>query len=242
MSCNVWSHWLTCGFQHRRNMHVLRRFQLWFKKGSWWKKGRESQPTLVKFSALQFFSLLDWMIVWESMQTPFVQKNPVVLQFRWVNHLSTLITLQFIQSIPTQDGKTEQTEVHPWYFRFLSFTCRTINLFLSAISIVEFLMFYLDVAVCRPKQLWNKLEWFIMKAFIYLFDTYNRGQKCWENSWKQDYFSQIGCSCKIPSPLLPHSMLNKKFHPRATLYGGGGVWLKVFTRCLPTFKLNIRVL
>ena len=55
-------------------------------------------------------------------------------------------------------------------------------------------------------------------------------------------FLQISCSCKIPSPLLPHSMLNEKFHPRATLYGGGGVWLKVLTRCLPTFKLNIRVL
>ena len=70
----------------------------------------------------------------------------------------------------------------------------------------------------------------------------NRGQKCWENSWKQDYFSQIGCSCKIPSPLLPHSKLNKKFHPRATLYGGRGVWLIIFTHSVPTFKLNIRVL
>ena len=85
--------------------------------------------------------------------------------------------------------------------------------------------------------MWNC---FSLRLWILYF--YNRGQKCWENSWKQDYFSQIGCSCKIPSPLLPHSMLNKKFHPRATLYGGGGVWLKVFTRCLPTFKLNIRVL
>ena len=36
-------------------------------------------------------------------------------------------------------------------------------------------------------------------------------------------FSQIGCPCKIPSPLLPHSMLNKKFQPGATLYGGRGV-------------------
>ena len=72
--------------------------------------------------------------------------------------------------------------------------------------------------------------------------TYNLGQKCWDNCWKQEYFSQIGGSCKIPSPLLPQSMLNKKFQPRATLYGGGGVWLKVLTRCLPTFKLNIRVL
>ena len=75
-----------------------------------------------------------------------------------------------------------------------------------------------------------------------VIESYNLGQKCWDNCWKQDYFSQIGGSCKIPSPLLPHSMLNKKFHPRATLYGGGGVWLKVLTRCLPTFKLNIRVL
>ena len=61
------------------------------------------------------------------------------------------------------------------------------------------------------------------------------GDKCWANCWKQDYFSQMGCSCKIPSPLLPHSMLNKKFHPRATLYGGGGgggcgwrFWLVVY--------------
>ena len=91
-----------------------------------------------------------------------------------------------------------------------------------------------------------QLLW-LLKAGNYKFQqkavsTYNRGQKCWDNCWKQDFFSQIGCSCKIPSPLLPHSMLNEKFQPWATLYGGGDVWLKVLTRCLPTFKLNIRVL
>ena len=58
----------------------------------------------------------------------------------------------------------------------------------------------------KSVRVWNSTLW-----------SYNRGQKCWENCWKQDYFSQIGCSFKIPSPLLPHSMLNETFQPWATL-------------------------
>ena len=93
----------------------------------------------------------------------------------------------------------------------------------------------------RPKKHNSTTYHFSFKQPIKYKTSDNRGQKCWEKCWKQDYFSQIGCLCKIPSPLLPHSMLNEKFQPRATLYGGGGVWLTVLTRCLQTFKLNIRV-
>ena len=49
---------------------------------------------------------------------------------------------------------------------------------------------------------------------------------------------QIGCSCKIPSPLLSIQCWTKSsIHEQHCM--GEGEWL---THCLPTFKLNISVL
>ena len=93
----------------------------------------------------------------------------------------------------------------------------------------------------RPKKHNSTTYHFSLKQPIKYKTSDNRGKKCWEKCWKEDYFSQIGCSCKITSPLLPHSMLNEKFQPSTILYGGGGVWLKALTRCLQTLKLNICV-
>ena len=84
----------------------------------------------------------------------------------------------------------------------------------------------ITVSECLLRNIRDTVEWPIKvnKHINCIVNcSYNRGQKCWENCWELNYFSQIGCSCKIPSPLLPHSMLNEMFHPGATLYGAGGV-------------------
>ena len=64
------------------------------------------------------------------------------------------------------------------------------------------------------------------------FTMYNLGQKCWYNCWKQDYFSQIGGSCKIPSPPSPIQCWTKSSSQEQHCMGEGGCgwrfWLVVY--------------